>query len=442
MNSTLKLYKAVLARKNILLTGGGGVGKTWHLNYLRKALKGARKFSMTASTGIASTHIDGMTIHSFSGIGGISKVEDVFRRINSRNWIEKAMMLRNTDILVIDEVSMLRSDFFKALDIACKKAKNNKKPFGGIQLVLVGDFLQLPPVVKHSEKEFMKNPWCFQTQVFQEAEFDIHNLKEVKRQDNPELIEALNEMRMGKVSDKTDKLFRELYKTEFPKGVVPVKLFATNKEVDKLNQEELEKIETENVFRSNAIVKTLTSSYFKEFTKETIIPLDLKLKQFCRVMILKNDTMDFKYVNGSMGYFLGIEKRTFHNGKFEETGDCLKIKLDNGKIVFVGKGISAQTENPDYEPEFDHNGKEIETDEKYLGRMWQYPVRLGYAITAHKSQGMTLDYVEIDCRKFFSAGQMYVACSRGKSLEGMRVINWDRHLVFADRTALQFYKYL
>jgi len=439
MNQTDKFINALLSKKNICLTGGGGVGKTWHINKLKEIDTKTRTVYL-ASTGIASTHLgeEAQTLHRFFGIGGWKHFDDV--KQSPSFWKAKGR-IRICERIIIDEASMIRSDTFDLIEKCARVARQNEMPFGGIQLIIVGDFFQLPPVVRKDENMF--NPWIFQASCWNDLDFDVINLTEVKRQNDVKFINALNEIREGKIGPEALHLI--MSRTNKTLRNEPVRLFASNAQADKVNEEMLGKLKGK-IESFISAVWSKENKYYHQLTKEILTPVELYLKPKCRIMITSNapsnEDEEVEYVNGNMGTFLGYSVENIWNGLYYSDESVLVIQLDGGRMVNVPKMVLG-INNPDYKAEYNERGLEIRDLKKmFLAFMLQYPVKVGYAITIHKSQGMSLESVEIDFDRIFADGQSYVGLSRAVSLEGLSVKNFSEDKVFANKTVKSFYKFL
>lgn len=486
------LINLFLSDENMLITGGGGVGKSYWTKHLYNLENDPRRKVLTASTGIAALNINGQTIHRWAGLMGFTSLNDLKRIIYSRYFEKAQRRISNCDVLFIDEISMIRADMFDLLNVVCQKARENTRPFGGIKVVCVGDFLQLPPVYK---EDFVAQQFVFQTDTWDYAQFKTFQLTEVKRQDDLEFITALNDIRMGGCNGKTNEFLKK--RINVPELENPIKLLATNSLADKINEEELNKIDSPDIVIKSIfsygpeLSEEMRKFHYKQFLYEFNAVSELRFRTGCRVIITNNDS-DGAYVNGSTGtflkkvnvlkigdsdkyihlqesldmgepifflpsdagemptnhekfsydtYFLSDEQVEFFSKywdriKGNNRGDfsapeCLMIKLDTGETVFVPK------------KSIDIKGEpitDVEEEGFVLSSYIQFPVKLAYAITIHKSQGMTLDRVEVDGDKIFAEGQLYVALSRARSVEGLRIKNWQPWLIKANKLAVNFYR--
>lgn len=483
MHTTQDFIDAVKRGENIFLTGGGGVGKTYTINNALKVIDGLRP-AMTASTGLASLHIKGTTIHRFSGMGGYSRPEDIHKITRNHDLWEKVWpRIDSVNIVIIDEISMIAADQFDLLNAIFKRAgKNRNAAFGGMQMILVGDLLQAPPVIKEKERREAMGDKCYMihSDAWIEGDFKTYYLREVKRQSDEKMINALDDVRYGIATHSVKEIFGSRENAVIEVDSLPVKLMSKNKEVDKINNERLSELEgdVESIKGGYAFHPEIESDnkerirlyhVMKDFCNadETI-----NLKFASRVMTLKNND-DYGYVNGSLGHFLrrayiidmSIEKymdadywlnkysvpykiNSTYNDilELDENGiaimqkhqsfskwspqEALVVKLDCGKLVFVLRA-KYEYKSGDFVDEMG----EIETDVTFH----QFPVRLAWAITMHKAQGMTLDAVEVHMENIFGDGQAYVALSRAKTLEGLRIIGWKPDKIRANFRAIEFY---
>jgi ATP-dependent exoDNAse (exonuclease V) alpha subunit len=416
-------FKVLNTGENIFLTGNAGAGKTYLIKEFAK--KSGRNVALTATTGIAALNLGGETVHRFLGIGITTRPElsePIVKKLNkfrnsSKPWEKRKWQLLNSlDTLVIDEASMLRRDQFELIEVVLGSIKDNTKPFGGVQIILVGDFSQLPPVVTPSqEKQYadLMEPYCFQSVMWNYGRFSSINLTTNYRQSDQVFLQMLDEIRFGKVTDNTNKIMLSRVDKKFNIDIKPIKLFPYKVDVSTENKTCLGAIkEPKYLSKAEYTGKPFDTDILKKDT-----PAEDKL-YFCKgaqVMMLTNDPTD-RWVNGSMGIIIDV--------------DPILIKLANGSVVgpemqkwerLVHKLIAGKWK------------------QDVVATMTQYPFKLAYATTIHKSQGLTLEYVELDISTCFVPGQAYVALSRVKSLEGLSLKSWNEKAIMADDRILKFY---
>lgn len=397
------------AGANVFITGAPGAGKTYVLNeFIRQARQQGASVAVTASTGIASTHINGRTIHSWSGIGVASVLtEQLLRQIRSR----RRRRIQAADILVIDEVSMLHAWLFDMVDQVCRELRHNPEPFGGLQVVLSGDFFQLPPVTRSGRGTDMmsagpefaqsreryasagKNPDGFITEslVWDELDPVIAYLSEQHRQDDGQLLTVLTDIREGSVTQDDHDVLAGRLGVAPQSGQVAVHLFPVNRQADDLNNAQLARIPQEaHEYHAQS---TGPADLVTRLKRNMLAPDLLQLKTGAAVMALRNDP-DHQYVNGSIGSVAGFTP--------DNKGGWPVVEFENGNTVTLREA-----------------SWEMMDGETVLASVKQVPLRCAWAITIHKSQGMTLDRAVMDLRRTFSPGMGYVALSRVEALDGL-----------------------
>ena len=402
--TALKLLKA---GENVFLTGSAGAGKTYTLNQYINYLK-ARKVpvAITASTGIAATHMNGMTIHTWAGIG----IKDFLSDADLKNMKERKYLkehLENAQVLIIDEISMLHAKQLNLVNQVLKYFKDSDDAFGGIQVIVAGDFFQLPPVGKNDERN--RDKFCFMSDAWVEAKFRVCYLTEQHRQGDDYLNDILNAIRAQSIDHQHIQALEHTRHQDI--GDTFTRLYTHNMDVDNINFKHLNEIETESkqfdaVCDGNEkLIQTLKSS--------VRAPEILNLKKHAKVMFVKNN-FDMGYINGSLGEVIGFEEDDDH-------GILPKVKLTDGTVLLV-------------EPET----WSVDNDAgKTIASFQQIPLRLAWAITIHKSQGMTLEAAEINLSHTFEKGQGYVALSRLKSLSGLRLLGFNSQALELDSLAIK-----
>jgi len=369
--------------RNVYLTGPAGSGKTHllreYINHLRD--RGVR-IGLTASTGIAATHFGGVTIHSWSGIG----IRESLSERDIEEMIQKEYLWKRFNkvrVLIIDEVSMLSPQMFDSIERLSRAMKSSEKPFGGMQIILSGDFFQLPPIVRGNDSIQFINT----SAAWKNMNVRVCYLNEQFRQKDLILENILQEIRRGEISETSRKILTDQRDHKFPKGITPTRLYTHNKDVDALNDEELEKI-SEKLYKYEMKTKG-KQNLVDALTKGLLSPEILGLKKNAVVMFTKNN-FEAGYVNGTLGVV-----EDFNQG-------MPVVRTFSGETIFVEWTTWA-----------------IEDNGKILAEVEQLPLRLAWAITVHKSQGMNMDAAEIDLSSAFVPGQGYVALSRLRTLEGL-----------------------
>lgn len=368
--------------RNVFLTGPAGSGKTFVLREYIKYLKELNAhIGITASTGIAATHMGGTTIHSWSGIGiNNSLTNSEISEIAERSHVVKK--IKDSSVLIIDEISMLSHNHLDLVDRVVREIKSKDVPFGGMQVVLCGDFFQLPPIHRSGEMEAL---FAYHSTSWKDMGVKICYLSEQHRQKDDHLIKILNEVRSGSVSTESS----EILQTRFIKNsnLEATKLYTHNSNVDTENFSELDKIpgaKIEYNMRSSG-----RKSLIETLKKSCLAPENLGLRKGAKVMFVKNN-FEKGYVNGTLGVVESCE--------YED----IRVKTLSGQIIDVEREYWA-----------------IEEEGKTIAEISQFPLRLAWAITIHKSQGMSLDAAEIDLSRSFERGMGYVAISRVRSLDGL-----------------------
>lgn len=398
------------AGASVFLTGAPGAGKTYVLNeFIKQARARGASVAVTASTGIAATHLNGQTIHSWSGVGVAEAMTDsLLKQIKTR----RGKRIRATDILVIDEISMMHAWLFDMVDQACRAVRRNPEPFGGLQVVMSGDLFQLPPVAHAKrDRELVvpppemvamreryeragRNPEGFVTEslVWPELNPVVCYLTEQHRQDSGQLLDVLTDIRRGAVSDADRAALDARIGVEPAEDDVAVYLFPNNRQTDELNDRKLAQIDSrEHVYEAQASGPV---HLIKRLKNTMLAPELLTLKVGATVMALRNDTNQ-QYVNGSLGTVVDFVAN-------RDGDEYPMVRFDNGHIVVMQPAAW-----------------EMMDGETVLASVKQVPLRCAWAITIHKSQGMTLDRARMDLRRTFAPGMGYVALSRVESMNGL-----------------------
>lgn len=409
---------------NVYLTGCAGSGKTYVLTrYLHYLNTHNTYVGVTASTGIASTQLSGMTINAWAGIGTKSDLTNAdINELLKRKYLVKRF--EHTQVLIIDEISMLSNKTLEAVNKVCQAFKSSSRPFGGMQIVLCGDFFQLPPVTKFearntkyetNSKHFENSnlgivpdfdirnsdlhyDFVYKSELWEELDLKVCYLDKPYRQNDERFVKLLTEIRENNVTSYTWNTLRERFINPMTPGMTPTRLFTHNSQADLVNTQELGKLSGEEhvydlEFRGNEFLAEV-------MRKSSLIPEHLVLKERALVMFIKNSP-DNGYVNGTMGRVVDFSMEGY---PIVQTFDEREIKVRPAEWVIEDPSAGS--------------GQVSDSDS---AKVIQLPLRLAWAITIHKSQGMTLDAAEIDLGKSFVTGMGYVALSRVRSLEGLRL---------------------
>jgi ATP-dependent exoDNAse (exonuclease V) alpha subunit len=380
---------------NVFLTGPAGSGKTYLLNQYIAYLKSHRiPVGITASTGIAATHMGGTTIHSWSGMGiRDSMTPQDMGELFKRQYLRTRFL--HTKVLIIDEISMLHSHQLDLVNTILKTFKRNDLPFGGLQVILCGDFFQLPPVSKKDETA----NFVTKSDAWAEMNIQICYLDEQFRQDDRSFLRVLNDIRNNEVSEMTVEYLSERLNKEINGYAKATRLFTHNADVDAINKAHLEALpgETKEYFMNWRGSLGLTDI----LKKSCLAPEKLFLKRGAQVMFVKNN-YDEGFVNGTLGVVIGFAKNDVGE-------DSPIVRTFDGAEIVVKQA-----------------SWEVKEEEIEKAAISQLPLRLAWAITIHKSQGMTLDAAEVDLSRSFVPGQGYVALSRIRSLSGLKLMGLNQ----------------
>lgn len=376
----------LLSGESALLTGPAGTGKTFVLNkFIQQARAAGKYVSVTATTGLAATHLSGVTIHAWSGIGVHDSLPNNFVEHLSKGRRE---IIEKTDVLIVDEISMLHDYRLDMVDEVCRLVRKRvDEPFGGIQVVLSGDFFQLPPVNRAGSRE---GGFVVNSQAWRELDPVILYLDEQFRQrEGDVLLDILTAMRRNDLRRHHAEKLLERTGCEPSEGVGLTELHTVNVDVDRINQMKLAELSGDEVLYQRHT--TGSDNYVENLQRSVLAPEVLTLKTGALVMAVKNDQAR-RYVNGSIGTVVDFEPATNYP----------VVEFRSGKVV---------TMQPD--------SWELRDGTKKRASISQIPLRLAWAITVHKSQGMTLDSARIDLRKAFVPGMGYVALSRVRNIENL-----------------------
>ncbi|MDP3888880.1 MAG: DEAD/DEAH box helicase [bacterium] len=401
--------------QNLFITGKAGTGKSSLIQYFRKNTN--KKVVVLAPTGIAALNCRGQTIHSFFGFPPrLINLSAIRKQINNT-------FFTGLDLLIIDEISMVRADLLDGIDKFLRlNGKDSNVPFGGIQVVFVGDLYQLPPVLTSNEAPIYQtlydSPYFFSAKSFIPQTFSMIELKTIFRQKEEDFINFLNTVRVGEMQKGTfDLINKKVVDYSFDKRKHVI-LCTTNKVADGINQSRLAEIKKPQFTYQAGI-----EGEFPAEERSLPVDFDLKLKVGARVLFVKNDPAK-RWVNGTLGMVKKLEEGLIQV-KIDETGEVVKVNI-------------MEWDNIRYERDEEQGG----VKEKVIGTFKQYPLRLAWAITIHRSQGMSLDKVCLDFnRSPFTHGQTYVALSRCRSLQGLILTRpiWPNDILIDDKI-VEFHK--
>ena len=389
---------------HMFLTGKAGTGKTTFLKELKR--RSPKRMVVTAPTGIAAINAEGMTLHSFFQLPFAPYIPDTVFNAGKdayryRFSKEKIRIIRSIDLLVIDEISMVRADLLDAVDSVLRRYRSSHLPFGGVQLLMIGDLQQLAPVVKAEEWELLSKhydtPYFFSSRALAETQYATIELKQTYRQTDAHFLNLLNRVRTN-TADR--RVLEELNRRYKPKFVPPaeeryIRLTTHNILAQNINERELGKID-----RPTFVFNAVITGKFPEYSYPT--DETLTLKQGAQIMFVKNDrSPEKRYFNGMIGEITAIDEKGFYvrSKDYPEEIRVEQEQWDNSRYTL--------------------NEKTMEITEEIEGTFSQFPVRLAWAITIHKSQGLTFSHAIIDAHDSFAHGQVYVALSRCRTLEGM-----------------------
>ncbi len=394
--------EVMLGGESVMLTGPAGSGKTYILQeFIRLAKKEGKYVSVTATTGLAASHLGGSTIHSWSGMGIHGELPKNFFDHLSKTRRET---IQKTAVLIIDEISMLHDYRLDMLDEIARKVRGSEAPFGGLQVILCGDFFQLPPVNRADERQ---GGFVVNSNAWRALDPSVCYLNEQHRQQDDAFLEILNALRAGDIRRRHAEQLLGRVGAELPSNNAVTELYVTNINVDTINASRLGGIEGgEQVYE----MQTTGSQNYVETLKRSCLALErLVLKKGALVMCVRNSP-DKKYANGSLGVVVD----------FEPLLGYPIVQLRSGKEVTIGLETW-----------------ELRDGDKKRASITQIPLRLAWAITVHKSQGMTLDAARIDLRRAFVEGMGYVALSRVRSLDSLSLLGINNMALKVSRDALE-----
>ena len=413
--------------RSIFLTGKAGTGKTTFLNdFVSKTQK---KYIVVAPTGIAAINAGGVTIHSMFGLplrtflpttervdsNTANNIADLMHHFKYRK--DKLKLLRELELIIIDEVSMLRADVLDMMDFSLRSVRRNQQKFGGVQMLFIGDLYQLPPVVRDEYilKQYYNSPFFFDSYALKELPLITLELTTVYRQKDEKFLEILNEIRDGAVSDIDLETLNERYIPDFEPADEPyVYLTSHNRMADEINLKKLAELKGKSYFYKAEITGNFNEN---QYPNEEI----LELKTGTQIMFIRNDASgEHRYFNGKLAEVVEIDEQEIH-------------------VVIDGEDEIFKLKKETWDQKRYSLAEDKSIQEEVMGSFKQYPIRLAWAVTIHKSQGLTFDRLIIDAGKSFASGQVYVALSRCRTLEGIVLKSKiTPEVIFSDKRVSKF----
>lgn len=406
------IINAIRAKNNVCVIGAAGTGKSFLLKLIREHFP---YIHITASTGVAAVNVAGVTIHSWAGIGNCSlPMEKIVEFINSGKGTKIRRQIKKAKLLAIDEISMISAQTFNLLDQVFQRVRESDQAFGGIQIMVLGDFFQLPPISANKEIDF-----CFSSDAWEMGGFQVYELTEIFRQQDLEFIQLLNNIRHASLNQQDIDLLKQREIISQSQEFDPTILVTHNFQADKINKDKLLSLSSDGevIYKMNEAGKDTAINFLK---KNCLAQEELVLRVGAQVMMLKNTLQKQGIINGSIGIIIGFSKNQLPIVRFHNDKTCI---------------ISAEDWNVEA-------FNDITQTKDVLGSISQIPLSLAWAITIHKSQGMTLDSILCDLSHVFAEGQAYVALSRVKSLEGLYIKGFKPALLKVNPQVREFYNNL
>lgn len=409
-----KAYEMMVEGKSMFLTGRGGCGKSTLIKLFYAEHKHTRSIGLTSTTGTSALLIGGVTLFSFLGIGlGTGSMEQLFQEIMYKRPHRIRQRWRELDTLIIDEVSMLTPELFDKLELLARSIRKSSKPFGGIQIILTGDFYQLPCIGSEN--------LCFNAKSWDSVIQNVVQLGHSFRQTDPEFEKCLDEVRIGELSDKSKEILLSRVNADLANedGIRPTRVYSLNRDVNAENEDQLNalvRINPELEFfeykLEYTVLKPNVRNPEEKVKRSCFAPEVLQICEGAQVMLIYNLDLEAKLANGSRGIVTG----------FDDTGfPIVKFVTGESRVIVYQEWY-------------------VEEDGEKLIKIIQLPLKVAYAGTVHKLQGASLDLVDVDCGHIFEYGMVYVALSRARTLQGLCIRNFDPEKVMAHPAVKEFYK--
>lgn len=396
----LEALNIVKMNRNLFLTGSAGTGKSYTIKSIVSYFETNNiNYGLTALTGCAAVLINGQTIHSFLGLGISRDLKEIIK--NLEKFKKQLTIIKGLQSLIIDEISMMDDELFEIIDKLLKTVKRTDKVFGGVQVILVGDFHQLPPII---------NDYCFNSPIWNDLKLTSIILTEIIRQKEDDVLkEILEEIRNEKLSDNSLDILKNLViKDKIEGDIKPTRLYPINVNVDKINNYEYNKL-----LKINKGVQVLYKAKSIDIKESELSNYHVNLTVNAQIMIIRNICMEKKLVNGTRGIVIELEE-----------------------FGIIMKDMDGNLHKIEYYTDIKKNGKK-KIEIRFL------PVKLAYAISIHKSQGASIDYLEVDLGDdIFISGQLYTALSRATNINNLRISNFSRSSLIKNKKIKKFYENL